>query len=227
MNLLNNLECKAFEDEFQWVTAHNDWRIENIFTCGAFKMLNVMGNSRLIFTGKNKLSRLNIAAHEAGHAIVMAAAHGVVGEAVIDVKDHRGGVLGWVKRASAQEEKNESDYCLPKGQKFDMPCKPIVIMDLLILSAGFIGESFVGKKTGSNHEKFLIYCRCRHLDDLNEVEPLTNWNHYVEWCKKILLKNEALFWRVIDDLLANSEMTESVKILLHNRVKKEPTELFF
>lgn len=225
--LLNNREYKEFEDEFKWVTGHPNWRIENIFTYGTFETLNVMNKPGYIFTGKNKPSRRNIAAHEAGHAVVMAASHGVVGKAVIDVKDHPRGFLGFVKRASAQEENNESDYCLSEGQKFDMPCKPIIVMDLLIEAAGFVGESFTGKKVGSTHEKFLVYCKCKHLDKLNEAEPLTNWNHYIDWCRRIILNNEKLFWRITDDLLANSELTDSGKTLLHSRVKKEPTELFF
>ncbi|MBA3757173.1 MAG: hypothetical protein H0X02_13570 [Nitrosomonas sp.] len=224
VKLLNNREHKDFEVIYQLLSNFPGWKMENVFTSKTFEHNECEKCSRVFYT-RDKLNRLSIAAHEADHAIVMAAAYGVVGEAIIDVEGHPEGWLGWVKSAFGQK-KDESDY-QPIEQDVGMPCKPAVIRAILIESCGFVGESFVGKKIGSNHEKFLIYCRCRHLDERDEVEPLTNWTHYVDWCRKIILNNENLFWRIIDDLLANSEMTDPVKILLHNRVKKESPNLFF
>ncbi|MBS0300376.1 MAG: hypothetical protein JSR32_10735 [Proteobacteria bacterium] len=222
MMLLNNREVKVFEREYQWLSNLPFWRMENILICGTFESKQLDKFARAVYTGRNKLNRLNIAAHETGHAIVMEATHlNCVGDAVIDVKYHPEGRLGWV--TPYREHKEASEPIEQEG----MPCKPLVIIDILMTSGGFVGQSLTGKKTGSNHEKFLIYCRCRYIDDMAGMEPITAWNHFVPWCERIILNNEDLFWRITDDLLANSELTESCKIFLRSRIRKEPLELFF
>ena len=222
VTLLNNLELKYFEEIYQCLRNFPEWEMENVFI-EKTREHNECRVFPLKFYVRDKNTRLSVAAHEAGHAIAMIATHGSVDTAVIDVKNHPEGWLGFVAPANGRKDTSDHQPIRQDG----MPCKPLVIIDILIESGGFVGESFVGKRAGSNHEKFMIYCRCRYLDERDEAEPLTNWTHYVDWCRKIILNNENLFWRIIDDLLANSEMTDPVKILLHDRVKKEPTELFF
>jgi hypothetical protein len=222
--LLNNRERKYFEDIYQWLSNYPEWNKENVFIEKTYEH-NECEKLPQVFYTKDKTTRLSVAAHEAGHSIVIAATYGFVGEAIIDVEGHHKGWLGWVTSARGLD-KDANDY-QPIEQKIGMPCKTLVIRDILIKSGGFVGESLVGKNTGSNHEKFLVYCRCRHLDERDEMEPLTNWIHYVDWCRRIVLHNEDLFWRITDELLANSELTDSGKALLHNSINKEPAELFF
>lgn len=222
---LSSSERKAFEREYQWLSNFPLWKMENVFVKETFERNQCMKNlCRSFYTSGAKLNRLDVAAHEAGHAIVMAATYGRVGEAAIDIEGHPEGLVGWV--SPNHKHKDASDY-QPIEQEAGMPCKPEIIRDILIHSAGFVGESLVGKKTGSNHEKFLIYCMCRHLDDLNAAKPLMNWAYYINWCRKIISNNEKLFWRVVDDLLATSKLSDSAKNLLHTSITKEPTELFF
>lgn len=220
--LLNSLERKYFEEIYQCLNNYYLWDMENIFN-GNTPERDEFKTFPLRFYVRDKNTRLSIAAHEAGHAIVAAATYKLVDEVVIDAKDHPEGWLGWV-HSSARGKKNDDP---PINQTVGMPPKPIMIIDILIDAAGFVGESLIGKKTGANHEKFLVYCRCRHLDNLDGVEPLTNWIHYIEWCRKIILNNEKLFWKVIDDLLTNSSLTDPIKTLLNNTTEKEPIDLFF
>lgn len=222
---LKNQELREFELFYQMFGSLPEWNMENLFVNESFERKQCMENlCRSFSTSGVKHNRLSIAAHEAGHAITMTATYGYVAEVAIDVVGDPDGLIGWVK--PAHEHKGESDYKVIK-QYVSMPCKPEIIRDILIDAAGFVAETFTGKKTGSNHEKFLVYCECRYLDDLVDAEPLTNWIHYINWRIRIILNNETLFWRLADDLLEHSALTDPIKILLHNRVKKEPTELFF
>lgn len=223
--LLNHLERKGFEEVYRYLVNYSNWDMKNIFIAETpewdkFRKLPYRYLPPAFRQGK-KLNRLAIAAHESGHTIAMTATYGVVDKAVIDVKDHPEGWLGFV---APRRQKDASDrQPIVQG----MLCTPIIKIDILTDAAGFVGESLVGKMTGSYHEKFLVYCRCRYLDDQEGAAPLTNWVHYVEWCKRIILKNKNLFWSITDDLLAHGEMTETAKILLHRTIKKQPTELFF
>lgn len=88
MSLLNKREREVFENDYQWLSNFPGWKMENVFTLETFESRELDKFSRLIFTGKNRLSRLNIAAHEAGHAIALAATYHSVDSAAIDVKDH-------------------------------------------------------------------------------------------------------------------------------------------
>lgn len=221
---LNKRDSKDFENAYQWLNNFPGWKMENVFLKKTFEHNECEKYSRVFYIRGRKQNRLIVASHEAGHAIVEAATYGYVKEAVIDVEDHLDGWLGWVK--SGEKHKGAND-CQQAEQESKMPCKPEIIRYVLIKSAGFVGESLVGEKTGSNHERFLIYCGCRYLDDLSGAEQLNNWSYYINWCRNIILNNENLFWRTTDDLLANSKLTESLKTLLHKRIKKEPADLFF
>ncbi len=225
VKLLNNLERKYFEEIYQCLKDYPLWDMENIFN-GKTPERDEFKTFPLRFYVRDKNTRLSVAAHEAGHAIVAAATYKFIDEVVIDGKDHPEGWLGWVT-SSPRNARRDNDGDSPVKLNIGMPPKPIIIIDILIDAAGFVGESLIGKKTGANHEKFLIYCRCRHLDDLDGVVQLTNWTHYVEWCRKIILNNDKLFWKVIDDLLTNSSLTDTIKTLLNNTTEKEPIELFF
>lgn len=225
--LLNHLERKGFEEVYHYLVNYSNWRMENIFIANTpewneFRRLPVRYLPQA-FRQKKKLNRLSIAAHESGHAVVMAASYCFVGKAVIDIKNHPDGAMGMVYPAGYKEPNGDH----PPTVQESMPCTPIIKINILIDAAGFIGESLIGKTTGAYHEKFLVYCQCRHLDDQEGAAPLTNWILFVEWCKRIILNNENLFWRLTDDLLAHSEMTESIKKLLHSGIRKEPTVLFF
>ena len=190
--LLNNRERNEFEEIYQWFKNFPGWNMENVFVNKTNEHTECEKFPRISYIN-GKATRLSLAAHEAGHALAIVATHRLVDKAVIDVENHPEGWLGFVA-SCRHKDSGDSQPIKQEG----MPCKPLVIINILIESAGFVGESFVGKRTGSNHEKFVIYCRCRHLDDMDEVEPLTNWVRYVEWCRKIILKNETLFWRIID-----------------------------
>lgn len=222
-HFLSKRDGKDFENAYQWLSSFPGWKMKNLFIDETFEHNQCKKYSRVFYTRDKKQNRLMVAAHEAGHAIVIEATYGSVNEAVIDVEDHPEDYLGWVKSGG----KHKGAKHQPVDQESKMPSKPEAIRNILIASAGFIGESLVGKKTGSNHERFLVYCGCRYLDDLAGAELLTNWNYYVNWCRNIILNNENLFWGITDDLLANSKLTESSKTFLHNRIKKEPTDLFF
>ncbi len=223
MLLLNNREFQRFETTYQNLQAHPEWKMENIFYKKSDEREEFKRCSRLFYTRTSKLNRLNVATHEAGHAIVMAATHKRIAEAKIDVKDHPEGWIGFV--APEIKDKDASDS-QSMEQKEEILYEPMVIIGLLVSAAGFVGESFCGKKVGSNHEKFLIYCRTRFLDDVIGAKPLTNWAYYIDWCRNIILNNENLFWRITDDLLKNSELSNEGKTLLHDQIKKEPSHKF-
>lgn len=218
---LNNRELKEFEIFYQTLGSLPEWDMKGLFVNESFERDQCMNNLyRSFSTSRGKLTRLAVAAHEAGHAIAMAATYGHVGEAVIDITEHPDGVLGWVTNVSCNKHKTIK-------QEVRMPSKPEIIRGILIDSAGFVAEAFAGRKTGSNHEKWLIYCGCRYLDDLVEAEPLTNWIHYINWCRKIILNNQTLFWRVTDDLLEHSKLTNEMKTILHANIRQEAADLFF
>ncbi|MER2513775.1 MAG: hypothetical protein ABTQ25_15370 [Nitrosomonas ureae] len=224
---MNHLERKGFEEVYHYLVNYSNWKMENIFIANTperneFRRLPYRYLPPAFRQGK-KLNRLAIAAHESGHAIAMTASYYVVGKAVIDIKDDPDGVVGRVSLEGYKEPNGDH----PPIVQESMPCTPIIKMDILTDAAGFIGESLVGKMTGSYHEKFLVYCRCRYLDDQEGAAPLTNWIRFIEWCKRIILNNENLFWRITDDLLTNSKLTDPCKTLLHSCIKKEKTELFF
>lgn len=220
---LSSSERKGFEIAYQYLKSFPGWEMENIFTEETPEYRELAEISRVFYV-RDKMNRLSLAAHEAGHAIVMAATYGAVGEAVIDVKEHPKGLLGWVIPVNWSDDASAGQMI---DQKEIMLCKPVVTRNILIKSAGFVGERLTGKKTGNNHEKFLAYCMCRHLDDQGVTEPLMNWDYYINWCRKVISNNEKLFWRVVDDLLATSKLSDSAKNLLHTSIKKEPTKLFF
>ena len=86
MLLLNNREFQQFETTYQNLKVHPEWKMENIFFAGLAEREAFKWCSRLFYTGTRKRNRLNIATHEAGHCIVMAAVHARVAEAKIDIK---------------------------------------------------------------------------------------------------------------------------------------------
>lgn len=222
MILLNNREFKEFEIVYQSLKGYPDWRMENIFHSKSREYDEFKTCGRLFYV-RIKQNRLMLASHESAHAVVFSATYRYVDSVNIDLKGHPEGLLGMVTPAC--ERKDES--CQLIQHESEIPCKPLVIMNLLVKAAGFIGESLVGRKTGSYHEKFHVYCQTRFLDDKDQVAPLTNWEFYVCWCKKIILNNENLFWRVVDDLLKNSQLTNEIKDLLHSKIKKESATKFF
>lgn len=225
---LSNREYKSFETVYMGFRNHPFWRMENIFVDETREHYELCEQVAKVFSGlfrSCKTNRLEVAAHEAGHAIVIAGTYGAIDEAVIDIKDHPDGWLGWVTPSSEHARKEKIDN--RPADETEMPSKPVIKRDILIKSGGFVGESFVGRKAGSYHEKPLVYFRCRYLDEVAGERSLVNWTRYVTWCEQIIRNNETLFWMVIDDLLANSKLSNTVKTELHDKIKKEPSELFF
>lgn len=178
----------------------------------------------MFYVRNPKPNRLTIACHESGHAVVMAATYGSIGSAKIDLKNHPNGFLGMVTPVVYEPQDKGGQLIRQESSSL---CAPAVIREILISSGGFCGESFCGKQEGSNHEKFLTYFRCRILDEAVKVPPLTNWNYFVNWAKQIILNNRTLFWEVVDDLLKNGELTNGIKNILHQKVKKESPHKFF
>lgn len=222
--LLNNREYQQFENAYQNLQVHPEWKMENIFFAGLAEHEAFKGCSRLFYTGTREQNRLNVATHEAGHAIVMAAVHARVAEAKIDIKNHPENWAGVVVPES--RNKDASDYPQITEELKKIFLSGRIVIDILITSAGFVGESLSGKKVGANHEKFLIYCSTRFLDGVVGAEPLTNWLYYVNWCRNIILNNKNLFWRIANDLLKNSELSNEGKTLLHDQIKKEQFSKF-
>ena len=216
--LLNKRECREFERVYQWLKIHPEWNMKNIFDSKTFERLEFEKCNRLFYTPQKQI-RLHVAAHESGHSIVMASCRCRVDSVRIDINDSNG-TLGKVTPAAKPKQHLTDD-------EQELLRKPMIIIDILIKAGGFVGQSFMGNRTGAYHEKFLVYCMCRHLDDRDQVGPLTNWQHFIKWCRNIILNNEILFWRVVDDLLKNSQLTNEIKDLLHSKIKKESATKFF
>lgn len=216
--LLNGRERQEFELVYHRLKIHPLWEMENIFHAHTVERSEFKKCNQLFYT-REKQIRLTVAAHEAGHSVVMAACRCRVDSVKIDIHDSNG-TLG--KATPATKPKQQ----LTDVEK-ELLRKPMIAINILIKSGGFVGQSFVGAKSGSFHEKFLIFCQTRYLDDKTGSEPLTNWKHFIKWCRDIILNNEILFWRVVDDLLKNSQLTNEIKDLLHSKIKKESSTKFF
>ncbi|MBK7353485.1 MAG: hypothetical protein IPI97_01770 [Nitrosomonas sp.] len=217
--LLSGYERKQFEYVYESLRMYPDWQMENIFVEDSSERKEFEKCNQLFYT-RAKQIRLTVACHEAGHCVVLAACRVRVGSAKIDINSSDG-TLGETLPGFKSNNKQLTD------DEQELLRKPMIIIDILIKSGGFVGQSFVGARSGSNHEKFLVFCMCRCLDDEDGAQPLTNWSHYIEWCRRIIKTNENLFWRVTDDLLKHSELSNEIKTLLHNQIKKEPSYKFF
>lgn len=146
--LLNYQERKGFEETYQSLANCPEWQMENVFIHETIerKQFNRLPHFDLppVFHLRKRPNRLTLAAHESGHAIVMEATHcRTVGKVSIDLVDHPEGFLGFVEPQGRNKEASDHP---PAEQEGVMPCKPMMIIDILIDAAGFIGESFVGKK---------------------------------------------------------------------------------
>ena len=219
--LLNKRECREFERVYQWLKIHPEWNMKNIFHSKSREYDEFKTCGRLFYV-RIKQNRLMLASHESAHAVVFAATYHQIAKAEIDLNDN--GVSGRVKTLS--QPKNTRD-CKWIDDESVILSKPAIALNALSSAAGFVGEAFVGRREGSNHEKFLVFCMTRFLDDLSGTQPLTNWEHYVRWCKEIILNNEHLFWRTTDELLKNSKLSNEFIELLHRAIKKESSLKFF
>ena len=103
MLLLNNREYQQFETAYQNLRTHPEWKMENIFFESSAEHEAFKRCSRLFYTRSSKPNRLNLAAHEAGHAVVMAAVHARVAEAKIDIENHPEGWANSLSLATTYE----------------------------------------------------------------------------------------------------------------------------
>lgn len=221
--LLNGLERREFEKVYQALKIHPLWHMENIFHQKTFERSEFEKCGQVFYTRNPRPNRLSVATHEAAHALVLMATHQRVDSAEIDI-ENGGELLGIVRTGG--ECKDLSGGQLTE-HKAGIPSKPLIVMDILVQSAGFIGESLVGRKTGAYHEKFLVFCQSCYLDDKDGLEPMTSWKHYIAWAKQIIKINEILFWRTADELLKNSKLSNEFINLLHSAIKKESVHKFF
>lgn len=220
--LLSHRERREFEKVYQALKIHPLWHMENIFHQKTFERSEFEKCSN-VFYSRIKQNRLMLAAHEAAHALVLIATHQHIASVEIDIKNG-GELLGLVRTGG--ECKDLSGGQLAEHEA-GIPSKLLIVMDILVQSAGFIGESLCGRRMGSYHEKFLVYCQTRFLDELDQVELLQNWSNYIGWCKEIISNNANLFWRIANELLRNSKLSSEFMNLLHNQIVKESPNKFF
>jgi len=224
--LLTTKQQRIFEACYQELSPREPWRLIELFNRNgeahriARDGLSSLFSTMFKATGKQP-RRLDVAAHEAGHAIVMSAIGYPVGSAWIS------GSSGRVSTGESSIDDEGDDGAIePINAMVPMP---LAAMEILTNCSGYIGESFLrDRRINSDfHEKFLAYAQCRFLDDQEGTQPMTHWNLYMAAAREIILKNSSLFWMVVDDLLANDVMSDSAKHRLNAQVIRPPVGLFF
>jgi hypothetical protein len=227
--LLTRRELAGFERIYQNVLkTQPGFHFQNLFTDGTYEAFAVSDVISLAFKEKfprREQTRLTVAAHEAGHSVIMAATYCPVGSAEIDIPANDWGVAGRVKPLAGMDE-DEPPAVLTEEE---MPPKPLVAMSILVAAGGFVAESFVLKSDtrGSYHEKFLVYCQTRYLDEQEKTAGLYHWNHFIKWTLEIIQKNRSVFEEVIENLLRDSELSSAALARLHSNIKQENASLLF
>jgi len=226
MLYLTTKQHKVFETCYQDLSPQEPWRLIELFSRNgeahriARDGLSSLFNAMFKATGKRP-RRLDVAAHEAGHAIVMSAIGYPVGSAWIS------GSFGRVSTGESTAHDEDDDGAIePVNAMVPMP---LAVMEILTNGSGYVGESFLkDRRVNSDyHEKFLTYAQCRFLDDQAGSQPMTHWNLYMAAAREIILKNSSLFWMVVDDLLANGVLSDPAKHRLNAQVIRPPVGLFF
>lgn len=182
--------------------------------------LSSVFNTMFKATGK-KPRRLDVAAHEAGHAIVMSAIGYPVKSALI------GGSSGRVSTGESNIDDEDDDGAIEPVNA--MVPIPLAVMEILTNCSGYVGESFLRDRriNSDYHERFLSYAQCRFLDDQAGSQPMTHWNLHMNSAREIIRKNDRLFWAVAVDLLENGALSDPAKHRLNTQIIKPPVSLFF
>ncbi len=215
---LNRKELFAFEKLYQALKSYPGFRMENIFNYQTREHYSIkIQCANLLHKELHKNNpRLNVAIHEAGHAIVMTATYAEVGEAVISVNDN-GGFIGHV---ASPGYTGELDY--EPIETSALPPKSVIHSDILTDAAGFVAEEvFTTFHSNAYHEKFLTFVQSRYLDEINHNDLYHHWNFFMHWCKRILLNNEALLHAIAEELLKFEQIAKDSIDLLHSKVKRE------
>lgn len=221
---LTRRELRLFEDMYQALKVFPGFRMANVFCYETREYFGVHRQCARKIQKElgSKGSKLNVAAHEAGHAIVITGTHRRIKEAVI-ISAEDGGYFGHVKPINCVDgDDNEPIEIAPQLTKADTH------IEMLTKSSGFVAEHmFTNRISRAYHEKFLTYVQSRYLDERDNTRSLHHWNFFMGWCAHILRKNERLLHIIIEDLLKHGGLTLAAKDRLHIEVKKEPVELFF
>jgi hypothetical protein len=82
---LSRRELRIFETLYQGLKNYPGWRMQNIFNerTREHYAIYVQCATELALASNRKHTLINVANHEAGHAVVIAAVHWKIGEAVI------------------------------------------------------------------------------------------------------------------------------------------------
>lgn len=221
---LSRRELRIFETLYQGLKHYPGWRMQNIFNDRTREHYAIYEQcaTELALAANRKRTLINVANHEAGHAVVMAAVHWKIGEAVLENNNAHGGYSGYVK-TQGYEELNDYEPI----ENAPMPKKARIFSTMLANVSGFAAEHLFARLSHSYHEKLISYCQCRFLDERDSARALTNWHYFMVWCKQILLRNQQIYHVVVKDLIDNKVMTEATKHRLHNEVKKENVNKFY
>lgn len=234
MYCLTKTQQEMFELYYQDFAPNEPWALAGLFSGGnaAYKMatdiMPEVFNKIFKVKGKNT-RRLDIAYHEAGHAVVIAACSGKISTAWIDSKNPNkrkslGNAAGAVESGNCQDDDDNETHDIVAT----IPL-PVAVLSIMSSCSGFVGERFLTdhRVHSAFHERFLVYCQTRYLDDQDGKAPLTNWEYYTRSAREIIWRNDDLLWHVADDLLENGILSEDAKARLHSRIIKPPAAFFF
>lgn len=226
MLYLTTKQQRIFEMFYQELSPDQPWRLAELFSRNGEARHIVYDILPQVFmrtfqSGAHVTRPLDVATHEAGHAVVFSAIGYKVGSV-------------WINGASGRTSTSESSIDDEDGGNAihpvnSMVLQPLAVMEILANCSGFIGETFIKNRRVNIdfHEKFLTYAQCRFLDDQESTKPLTHFNLYTQATKEIIRKNEPLFWSVVDCLLTGGTLTEAKKRRLNAQSVKPPAALFF
>jgi hypothetical protein len=179
MYCLAKKQHEVFESNYRELAPDNPWRLIELFSRNGRSHMVVHDYfpsifARIFKVRKCKLRRIDVASHEAGHAVTMAACHYKIGSAWIDGKNpyglkSNGNALGMVVSGDGVE-KEDDKIIEPVNSMVPMP---LAVLEIMATCSGFVGESFLSDhwEHSSYHERFLAYAQCRFLDDQAGSEP--------------------------------------------------------
>lgn len=217
-------ELKAFEAMYHSLKSFPGFNMDNVFTHRTREHFAITKQvpTQLWRLFGCQSSKLSLAAHEAGHAVVITASGTMVEEVIIkaDIK----GFSGYVKPYGALD--SDEEYTLVETAP--VPCKPLIYIDVLRAVSGFVAEgTFTNTHPHQYHEKFSTFVQLRYLDELYESPQFYHWNYVMAWCENILKKNESAFHEIVADLLLHKTLSREFLNKLHQDIKREPADLFF
>lgn len=224
---LKDKELKTFEALYQNLKIFPGFKMNNVYTYRTREEYAIREQVPAVIWQEFKHSnpgKLNLAIHEAGHAIVMSAVGETLESVVADFDEQGRIVKGYAAPVGAilLEETYEP------LEIASIPCKPLIYMRCLVSVAGFSAETlFTNVHPCQYHEKFMNYVQLRYTDEQHECPSLHHWNYVVNWCAEILEKNEDILHRCVRELLKQKELSRTEITKLKIEVTQEPAPLFF